>query len=441
MKHVVIVGSGFAGLSCARELARSNDLHVTLIDKNNHQQFQPLLYQVATAALAPSNVAANLRIIFRHHSNVDVKMAEVVAVDLNTRTAVTAEGQKYQGDFLVLAAGSQANFFGTPGADKNTYPLYSLRDAEALRSRIIAVLESADRDPSLVDKGALNFVIVGAGPTGTEMAGAFGDAAQVLQKERRFRNLSAGQAQIILVDHGDAVLKAFSERSRSYAAKALVQRGVQLRLGTSVREVGPGHVLLSDGTRIKTRTVIWAGGLKASALSSSLGVQSGPGGRIDVQPDLSVTGFVGVYALGDFANIAGADGKPLPQLASVAQQCGNWCARNIALDAAGQSRKPFRYFDKGIMAMIGRNSAVAEVGVQRRKLNGVVAFVAWLGVHVLLLTNTRAKIEATIEWAWDYFGDVRSNPILDRMEQANIDWNEEEIALSADLENPARKVS
>jgi len=437
VKHVVIVGSGFAGLSCARELARSNDLHITLIDKNNHLQFQPLLYQVATAALAPSNVAFNLRIIFRRQSNVDVKMVEVVSVDLNTRTAATAEGQKYQGDFLVLAAGSQANFFGTPGADKYGYPLYSLRDAEVLRSRIIAVLESADRDPSLVDKGALNFVIVGAGPTGAEMAGAFGDAAQVLQKERRFRNLAAGQAQIILVDHGDAVLKAFSERSRSYAAKALVQRGVQLRLGTSVREVGPGHVLLSDGTRIKTRTVIWAGGLKAATLSTNLNVQLGPGGRIDVQPDLTVKGFEGVYALGDFANIAGVDGKPLPQLASVAEQCGKWCARNIALDAAGQSRKPFRYFDKGIMAMIGRNSAVAEVGVQRRQLHGVVAFVAWLGVHVLLLTNTRAKIEAMIEWAWDYFGGVRSNPILDRIEQANIDWNgeEEEIAVSNDLES------
>ncbi len=440
MKHVVIVGSGFAGLSCARELARSNDLHVTLIDKNNLQQFQPLLYQVATAALAPSNVAFNLRIIFRRHSNVDVKMAEVVSVDLSTRTAVTAEGQKYQGDFLVLAAGSQANFFGTPGADKNSYPLYSLRDAEVLRSRIIAVLESADRDPSLIDKGALNFVIVGAGPTGAEMAGAFGDAAQVLQKERRFRNLAASQAQIILVDHGDAVLKAFSEKSRSYAAKALVQRGVQLRLGTSVREVGPGQVLLSGGTRIKTRTVIWAGGLKAATLSANLDVQPGPGGRIDVQPDLTVKGFVGVYALGDFANIAGADGKPLPQLASVAEQCGKWCARNIALDATGQSRKPFRYFDKGIMAMIGRNSAVAEVGVQRRKLHGIVAFVAWLGVHVLLLTNTRAKIEAIIEWAWDYFGGVRSNPILDRIEQANIDWNveEKEIAVSKDLEGPEK---
>jgi NADH dehydrogenase len=438
----VIVGGGFAGLSCARELAGLRDVRITLIDKNNYQQFQPLLYQVATGALAPSNISFNLRNVLRRHPTVDVKMAEVVSVDLNTRTAVTAEGQTYQGDFLVLSAGSQANFFGVPGADKHSYPLYSLRDAEILRSRIIAVLECADRDPSLVEKGALNFVIVGGGPTGAEMAGAFGDAARVLQRDSRFKNLAADQAQIILVDHSHAVLNAFSEKSRSYAARALVQRGVQLRLGTSVTEVGPGHVLLSDGSRIKTRTVIWAGGLRAAMLSANLGVRPGRGGRIDVHPDLTVKGFARVYALGDFANIAAKDGGSLPQLASVAEQCGKWCAANIALDAAGQSRKPFRYRDKGIMAMIGRNSAVAEVGARHHEVHGPVAFVAWLGVHLALLTNSRARIEALIEWAWDYFGRVRSNPILDRIEQANINWNDEEAsAVPVGLANSTREAS
>jgi NADH:ubiquinone reductase (H+-translocating) len=443
LKHVIIVGGGFAGLNCARELARSSELNITLLDKNNYQQFQPLLYQVATATLAPNNIAFNLRNTLRRQANVDVKMAEVVSIDLITHTVVTKEGHKYQGDFLVLAAGSQANFFGTPGANRYSYPLYSLRDAETLRSRIIAVLEAADRDPSLVEKGALNFVIVGAGPTGTEMAGAFGDAARVLQKDKRFKNLAAGQAQIILVDQSHAVLNAFSEKSRIYAATALRRRGVQLRLGTSVKEVGPGHVLLSDGTRIRTRTVIWAGGLKAASLSANLGLQTGRGGRIDVQPDLTVKGVEGVYALGDFANMAGADGKTLAQLASVAEQSGRWCARNIALDAAGRPRKPFRYVDKGIMAMIGRNSAVAEMGIRRRHLQGLIAFVAWLGVHAALLTNLRAKIEAVIEWAWDYFARVRSNPILDRIEQTEIDWNDEENphATQANLECPAQKAS
>ena len=425
MKHVVIVGGGFAGLNCARKLAVHSDVRITLLDKNNYQQFQPLLYQVAAAMLAPNNAAFSLRSVLREHANVDVKMAEVVSTDLGTRTAVTADGQKYQGDFLVLAAGSQANFFGTPGADKYTYPLYSLHDAELLRSRILAVIEAADSNPGVIAKGALNFVIVGAGPTGAEMAGAFGDAVHTaLQKG--VRKELASQAQIFLVDRGHAVLNAFSPKAQAYAARMLEQRGVHLRLGTGVEEVGSGHVVLSDGSRIDTHTVIWAGGLKASALSDNVGVQAGHGGRINVQPDLTVPGFAGVYALGDFANIADANGTPLPQLASVAEQCGKWCAKNIESDIAGEPRKPFHYFDKGIMAMIGRDSAVAEVGPHHHELQGAIAFAAWLGVHAALLTTSRAKVEAFVEWASDYLGGARVDQILDRNKQADINWNDDE---------------
>jgi NADH dehydrogenase len=425
MKHVVVVGGGFAGLNCARKLAARSDIRITLIDKNNFQQFQPLLYQVATAMLAPSNAAFALRGVLKRHSNVDVKLGEVVSVDLKTRTAETAEGQKYQGDYLVLATGSQANFFGTPGADKHTYPLYSLRDAELLRSRIIAVLESADRDPSLIAKGALNFVIVGAGPTGAEMAGTLGDMTRRMLKDV-FKDLDVSKAQIFLVDHGHSVLSAFSQKSQKYASGMLEQRGVQLRLGIAAKEVAPDHVLLSDGTKILTRTVIWAGGLKASSLSSNVGVAPGHGGRIDVQPDFSVKDFPGVYALGDFANIAGADGKPLPQLASVAEQSGKWCAKNIAAVVAGEPEQPFHYVDKGIMAMIGRNAAVAEVGEHRHELQGPIAFAAWLGVHAALLTTARAKIETFVEWGWDYFGKAHADPVLDRAGQINIDWTGED---------------
>ena len=425
MKRVVIVGGGFAGLSCARKLASHPDIRITLIDKNNFQQFQPLLYQVATAVLAPSNAAFSLRNVLRRHSNVDVKLGEVVSVDLKTRTAETAEGQKYQGDYLVLAAGSQANFFGTPGADKHAYPLYSLHDAELLRSRILAVLESADRDPSLIAKGALNFVIVGAGPTGAEIAGTLGDMTQRMLKDF-YKDLDLSKAQIFLVDDGHSVLSAFSQKSQEYASSMLKQRGVQVRLGIAAKEVAPDHVLLSDGTKILTRTVIWAGGLKASLLSNNLGVAPGHSGRIDVQPDFSVQDFPGVYALGDFANIAGADGKPLPQLASVAEQSGKWCAKNIAAAIAGEPEEPFRYLDKGIMAMIGRNAAVAEVGEHRHELQGPVAFAAWLGVHAALLTTVRAKIETFVEWGWDYFRKAHADPVLDRTSQANINWNADE---------------
>lgn len=435
-KHVVIVGSGFAGMHCARKVAANPNVRVTLLDKNNYLQFQPLLYQVATALLAPSNIAFNLRVVLKNFPNVDIRLAEVASVDLASRTVHTKDGENYQGDFLVLAAGSQANFFGTPGAEQNTYPLYSLRDAERLRSRVLAMLELAHTDPALVDKGALNFVIVGAGPTGTEMAGAFADVVHGWKNKQGrakvYRDLSFERVQIFLVDAGDSVLSAFSGSAQAYAAKKLTARGVQIRLGTRVQEAGTGHVTLSDGTRIPTHTVIWAGGLKASSLSGNMGMATGHGGRIDVQPDLTVPGFTGVYALGDFANIKGDDGQPLPQLGSVAEQSGKWCAKNILLDVAGKPRVPFEYLDKGIMAMIGRNAAVAELGKNRHEVEGVVAFAAWLGVHAALLATTRAKIEAFMEWAWAYFGGALDDVILDRAEELQVNWNEDDDASAAE---------
>jgi NADH:ubiquinone reductase (H+-translocating) len=425
MKRIVIVGGGFAGVSCARRLATNPDVHVTLIDKNNYQQFQPLLYQVATALLEPGNAAFSLRSLLRGHANVDVKMAEVISADLRTRTVETADGKTYRGDFLILAAGAQANFFGTAGADKHAFPLYSLRDAELLRSRILMLLESVDREPSLIDRGALNFVVVGAGPTGTEIAGSIGHLIQTARKDL-YNRLEWTRAQVFLIDLGHTVLNGFSKKSQEYAIRKLERHGVQIRFGVAVKEVHSGHVLLSDGTKILTRTAIWAGGLKASSLSNALGIQTGRGGRIDVQPDFSLAGFPGVYALGDFANIAGADGQPLPQLASVAQQAGYHCAHQISALLAGRPARPFHYFDKGIMAMVGRNAAVAEIGKQRQELTGPVAFAAWLGVHALLLIPTRAKIETFLDWAWDYFGGSNVDPVLDRLEQVAIDWNAEE---------------
>jgi NADH dehydrogenase len=277
MKHVVIVGGGFAGLSCARKLAGSLHVRVTLIDKNNYQQFQPLLYQVASAMLSPSNAAFSLRGVLGRHPNVDVKMAEVTSADLKMRTVKTSDGKCYEGDFLVLACGSQVNFFGTPGADKYAYPLYSLRDAELLRSRVLMLLESADRNPSLVDQGVLTIVVVGAGPTGTEMAGALGDLKRMVLAEV-YRDLDVSKIKIILVDTAGSVLNAFSEKSRAYATRALQQRGVELLLGVGVKEVQHDHVLLSNGNKILTRTTIWAGGLKAASLSGSVGIQTGRGG-------------------------------------------------------------------------------------------------------------------------------------------------------------------
>src|SRR5499427_7494668 len=422
-EHVVIVGGGFAGLACARKLAKSDDVRVTLLDKNNYHQFQPLLYQLATSQLATGDVATSIRQSLGSHTNVDVKKVEVTAVDPKTRTVTTREGQSYQGDFLVLAAGSQANFFGTKGAEQNAFPLYSIKEAQQLRSRILTVFEDADRDPTLVEKGALNFVVVGGGPTGTEISGALADMIK-LTMPAEYGDLAVKHARVYLIDHGHALLGAFPVKAHEYAAQVLQRQGVQLRMGIGVKEVAPDHVLLSDGTSIQTRTAIWAGGLMASPLAASAGLPRGHGGRIEVKPDLTVEGFQGVYVLGDFANIPGPDGQPLPQLGSVAQQSGEWTATNILAEIAGEARTPFHYHDKGIMAMIGRNSAVAAIGKKKHELDGPIAFAAWLGVHALLMSGVRERIEAFIDWSWSYFSRSRPIQVLDRSNENRIDWGE-----------------
>jgi NADH dehydrogenase len=422
-KHVVIVGGGFAGLACARKLAKSDAVRVTLIDKNNFHQFQPLLYQLATCELGTDDVATSLRQALHGHPNVDVKMEEVTNANPATRTVDTRQGESYQGDYLVLAAGSQANFFGTTGAAENAFPLYAVEEAQRLRSRILTVFEDADRNPQLLERGALNFVVVGGGPTGTELAGALADMIRGAMMEE-CGDLAVKRAQIYLVDHGSSLLGAFSEKAHAYAARVLRRKGVEIRLGISVKAVAPDHVLLSDGTSIQTRTVVWAGGLMAAPLAANAGVPQGHGGRIEVRPDLTVEGFPGVYALGDFANIPGADSKSLPQLASVAQQCGEWAAKNILAEIAGEERTAFQYHDKGIMAMIGRDAAVAEIGKKRHELDGPIAFAAWLGVHALLMSGVRQRIEAFVNWAWTYFSRSRPIQVLDRSDVRRIDWDE-----------------
>ena len=417
-KNVVIVGGGFAGLNCAQELAGNQELQVTVLDRNNYHQFQPLLYQVATGTLAPNNAAFNLRAVLARHKNVDVTLTEIQSVDLASRTAYSTDGTAFQGDFLVLAAGAEANFFDIPGVREHALPLYSLTDAERLRSRILEALETADRNGAKGQE-SLRFVVVGGGATGVEIAGAIGD---VLQRtpDYVFKHLDLKRAKVTLVDMGNTVLGPFTKRSQEYVTKVLRERSVELRLGVSVREVTDEKVLLSDGTSIPTQLVIWAGGLKASRLSSSLGIKTGRGGRVDVQSDLSVAGYSGVYALGDFANFKTSAGEALPQLASVAQQAGRHCARNIVAAVSGKPGAAFQYRDKGIMAMVGRNAAVAEVGPHRRPVSGIPAFAAWLGVHALLLTTAQAKIATIFGWAWEYFGHIRVDPILDR---PGVSWS------------------
>jgi NADH:ubiquinone reductase (H+-translocating) len=429
--HVVIVGAGFAGLGCAQKLADHDDIHVTLIDRNNYHQFQPLLYQVATSQLAGTDIAHSLRDVFADEENVDVHLAEITSVDTATRTVRTADGGSWTGDVLVMAAGSQPNFFGTPGAPENSFPLYSLDDATRLRSRILGLFEQVDRDPSLVDRGALNIVVVGGGPTGVEVAGALGDMLQVTVPGE-YRALDPSKARICLFDHGDALLAPFSDSAHGYVAKVLGEKGVEIHLGTGVKEVGTGHAAFSDGNSLATRCVVWGGGIKAAAVADDCGLAQGRGGRVEVQADLTLAGTPGVYFVGDIANIPDVEGNPLPQLGSVALQSGAWAADNIIGGFEGKQRKPFRYHDKGIMAMIGRGAAIAEVGKRHHEIHGELAHMAWLGVHASLMTGTRAKIEAFVDWAWDGFTKTGGPHVLDRGDAAEINWDDDPaVAVSA----------
>ncbi len=366
---------------------------------------------MATGILAPENAAFNLRAVLVHDTNVEVTLAEIVTVDLAARRATARNGAVFHADYLVLAAGSTANFFGIPGAAQFAFPMYSLQDAERLRSRLLELLEAADRRGTAAPGPAI--VIVGAGATGVETAGAIADILQRMPPHL-YPHLDRHQVSITLVDKGATVLPGFTAQSQAYAAAILGERGVTLRLGAAVREVSAHAVLLADGSHLQADAVIWAGGLKASGLAAALGLKPGHGGRLDVQSDLTLAGYPCVYALGDFANCRDASGKPLPQLAAVAQQAGRHCAANIAAHAAGDPQTPFVYLDKGVMAMIGRNAAVAEIGARHHPISGVFAFAAWLGVHVVLLTTVRAKMDTFLEWAWDYFGRVHVSPVLDR---------------------------
>jgi NADH dehydrogenase len=423
--EIVVVGGGFAGIACAKRLATEPRAHVTLLDRAGYHQFQPLLYQVATAELAARDIRFDLEPMFRRHANVDVRTAEVTSIDPDARVLTLADDTTIAADTVVIGAGAQPNFFHTPGAAEFAFPLYSVDDAARVRTRLLDMFRDAAAKPELIEDGALTVVVVGAGPTGVETAGAVAELVHDVMPHAH-PELAVASAKVILVDLGHTVLGAFSDRAHTYAAKQLQRRGVQLRLGVSVTEVADDRLTLGDGTTIKTHLVVWGGGEMAAPLASRSGLGQGRGGRIDVRPDLTVEGFPAVYALGDVANIPYGDGV-LPQLGSVAQQAGAWAAGNIIADVEGGGRQPFHYKDKGIMAMIGRKAAIAEIGPHRHELDGRFAFAAWLGVHAQLLANTGAEIKAFLAWADDFYVRPahRSAALLNTAndDTARIDWD------------------
>ena len=418
--RVVVLGGGLAGVACAHRLG-DEGVSVTLVDRHDYQQFQPLLYQVATSQLPAEDIARPHRTIFREHPTVDIRTSEVTGVDLASRSLSLADGEVVSGSHLVVAAGGRAEFFGVPGAAEHAFPLYSVADAERLRRHFRELFVPAGEDEP-VPADALDVVVVGGGPTGVEVAGAFAELTHALAALGDIPR----PGRIVLVDRGSALLGAFSEKSHEYAHERLTKEGAEIRLGAGVASVHPDRVELDDGSVIPTRTVIWGGGESAAPIAAGAGLPTGRGGRVDVRPDLTVDGHPRVYAVGDVANIPSEeDARGLPQLGSVAQQSGRWVGDNILRELAGKPTRPFRYKDKGIMAMIGRNAAVAEVGKHRHQVEGPVAFAAWLGVHAMLLSGAHSKTDAFLSWAWEYFDRDHAAVVESSTTPRRIAWGDD----------------
>jgi NADH dehydrogenase len=406
--HVVIVGAGFGGLGVAEQLAHV-PVEVTLIDQHDYHTFQPLLYQVATSLLNAEDVGAPIRGLFRHQDNVTFHMATVTQVDMPGHKIQLSDGKHVSYDYLVLAGGASVNYFNTPGAAEHAFPLYTLMNAVKLRSRILERFEAADRDPTLIEDGALNFVIVGAGPTGVETAGALSDLFYNLLP-RDYHQLATEKARVIIVERGKEVLAPFKDNLRSYAKEELQRRRVEVRLGEAVAEVGPTFVRLKSGEEVQAHTLIWAAGVRANPLADLLGLPQGRGGRVKLNPDLSVPDHPEIFVVGDMGEVA-SDGEVLPQLGSVAMQSGEHVGRQIARRLAGEPGQPFKYWDKGFMATIGRGAAVVELP-NKLTLHGPLAYFAWLGVHLALLSGMRNRIETLWNWGWSALTHDRAARII-----------------------------
>jgi len=397
--HVVIIGGGFGGLAVARELAHA-DARVTLVDRRNHHLFQPLLYQVATAGLSAPSIAAPLRQILRKQANVTVLMDEARGVDLDRRVVKLARGDvRY--DALVVATGATHAYFGHDEWERDAPGLKTLEDAFAIRRRVLVAFERAEReeDPQL-RQAWLNFVIVGGGATGVELAGTVAEIARHTLP-REFRRADPRRANVLLVEAGPRLLPAFDPDLSDKARRQLEKLGVEVRLGTAVTNIDSGGVMLGD-MPYAARTVLWAAGVAASPLGRMLGAPVDRAGRVLVEPDLSLPGHPDVFVIGDLAAVTQTNGTPVPGVAPAAKQMGRYVGNVLKArwrgDAAG---KPFRYRDDGALATIGRMAAVAQFG--RIKLSGILAWWVWLIAHIAFLIGFRNRLVVMLDWAWAYW--------------------------------------
>ncbi|MGQ0744133.1 MAG: NAD(P)/FAD-dependent oxidoreductase [Acidimicrobiales bacterium] len=407
--HVVIVGGGFGGLACARAL-EGWPVRVTLIDARNYHLFTPLLYQVATGLLNPSDIAYPFRSRFRRSPNVRFRQARVARIDQGAKTLHTQEGEAVAYDYLVLATGSTNNYFGDKDLAAFTLGMKSLEEALRLRNHVLSCLEAAAQatDP-LEQRRLLTFVVVGGGPTGVEYAGALGELLHLVVGDE-FPELDFGLARILVIEGQDRLLAAMAPRLGRYAARTLARRGIEVQTGLLVKKVTPESVVLSDGQSVPTRTVVWSAGVRPDLPEAAEGAMSG---RVAVDENFAIAGWPGAFAIGDAAAVE-HEGAILPMLSAPAMQGGRHVAAVIRAETqpGDPPPPPFRYKDKGTMATIGRNAAVSQVG--RLHLTGFVGWVAWLAVHLYYLVGFRNRAVVLSTWGFNYFHRERPIRIIAR---------------------------
>ena len=409
---VVIVGGGFGGLAAAKAL-RNTPAQVILIDRSNHHLFQPLLYQVATAVLGPAQIASPIRNILRYQGNVTVVMGEVTGVNKDRRQVSVSsedrEGVTLDYDSLILATGAQHSYFGHDEFERYAPGLKSLADAVAIRNKILNAFElaEAEEDPSR-HQDLLTFVLVGAGPTGVEMAAAIATLVRTSLRSD-FRRIDPTSARIVLVDRSKRVLNSFSESLSEAAQNRLKNLGVEILLEQGVDEIDEEGVIVA-GERIASKTVIWTAGVKPSPAGKWLGVETDHAGRVRIQSDLTVTGHPEIFVVGDTASLD-QDGKPLPGVAQVAMQQGRYAGNLIRRRMANRSAsRPFRYFDKGNMAVIGKGFAILETG--KVAISGFLAFLAWAAIHLEFLAQQSLRVSVFVQWVWTFITDQRGSRII-----------------------------
>ena len=405
--HVLVLGAGFGGLNAARALGKL-PVRVTVVDRKNHHTFQPLLYQVATAGLSAGDIAVPIRRILRKNENTEVFMGEAVGFDL-MKKVVRFKHVEVSYDYLIVATGATHSYLAHPEWEKLAPGLKTVEDALEIRNRILTVFEEAERQQAVEGRhDELNFVVVGAGPTGVELAGAIAEISRkVLVHD--FRNIDPAMSRVLLLEYAPRVLTAYPEDLSRKAEQQLRKLGVEVRTGAMVTAIEP-HAVMVGNEKISASLVLWAAGVKASPLGAALGVTLDRAGRVIVQPDCSLPQHPEVFVIGDLASLAGKDGHPLPGMAPVAIQMGRAVATNIARDLRGAQRKPFSYLDKGSMATIGRAAAVGVSGGVH--FSGFIAWIAWLFIHLLYLVGFRNRLMVVMQWAWAYLRFEKTSRLI-----------------------------